>query len=47
MKFSGTDFEFSINIAASDFLLDYLEMFLLKNAKKYDIDPSRVVLEML
>jgi diguanylate cyclase (GGDEF)-like protein len=46
-KFSGTNFEFSINIAASDFLLDYLEFFLLKNAKKYDIDPSRVVLEML
>lgn len=46
-KFSGTDFEFSINIAASDFLLDYLEYFLLKNAKKYDIEPSRVVLEML
>ena len=46
-KFSGTEYEFSINIAASDFLLDYLEFFLLKNAKKYDIDPSRVVLEML
>ena len=46
-KFSGTDFEFSINIAASDFLLDYLEFFLLKNAIKYDIDPSRVTLEML
>jgi diguanylate cyclase (GGDEF)-like protein len=46
-KFSGTEYEFSINIAASDFLLDYLEYFLLKNAKKYNIDPSRVVLEML
>ena len=46
-KFSETDYEFSINIAASDFLLDYLEYFLLKNAKKYNIDPSRVVLEML
>lgn len=46
-KFSGTEYEFSINIAASDFLLDYLEFFLLKNAKKYNIDPSRVVLEML
>ncbi len=45
--FSQTDYEFSINIAASDFLLDYLEFFLLKNAKKYNIDPSRVVLEML
>lgn len=46
-KFSNTDYEFSINIAASDFLLDYLEFFLLKNAQKYNIDPSRVVLEML
>jgi len=46
-KFSGTDLEFSLNIAASDFLLDYLEFFLLKNAEKYNIDPSRVVLEML
>jgi len=46
-KFSTNNLEFSINIAASDFLLDYLEFFLLKNAKKYNIDPSRVVLEML
>lgn len=46
-RFSGTEYEFSINIAGSDFLLDYLEYFLLKNAQKYDIDPSRVVLEML
>ncbi|MEA1982594.1 MAG: EAL domain-containing protein, partial [Campylobacterota bacterium] len=46
-KFSGTDFEFSINIAGEDFLLDYLEFYLLKNAKKYNINPSRVVLEML
>jgi len=46
-KFSGTDLEFSINIAASDFLLDYLEFFLLKNSQKYNIDPSKVVLEML
>ena len=46
-KFSTNNFEFSINIAASDFLLDYLEYFLLKNAKKYNIDPRRVTLEML
>lgn len=46
-RFSGTEYEFSINIAGSDFLLDYLEYFLLKNAQKYNIDPSRVVLEML
>ena len=46
-KFSGTDYDFSINITGSDFLLDYLEFFLLKNANKYKIDPSRVILEML
>jgi len=46
-KFSNTECEFSINITGADFLLDYLEFFLLKNANKYNIDPSRVVLEML
>jgi EAL domain-containing protein (putative c-di-GMP-specific phosphodiesterase class I)/GGDEF domain-containing protein len=46
-KFSGTDYEFSLNITGADFLLDYLEFFLLKNAKKYNVDPSKVVLEML
>jgi len=46
-KFSKNNLDFSINIASSDFLLDYLEQFLLKNAKKYNIEPSRVVLEML
>ncbi|MDQ7066795.1 MAG: GGDEF domain-containing phosphodiesterase [Sulfurimonas sp.] len=46
-KFSKTNFDFSINITGEDLLLDYLEDFLLKNAKEYNIDPSRVVLEML
>ena len=46
-KFSGTSYDFSINITGADFLLDYLEFFLLKNANKYNIDPSHVVLEML
>jgi len=46
-KFSNTDFEFSINITGEDFSLGYLEFFLLKNVEKYNIDPSRVVLEML
>jgi diguanylate cyclase (GGDEF)-like protein len=46
-KFSGTDYEFSINITSADFSSDYLELFLLKNVHKYDINPSRVVLEML
>lgn len=46
-KFSGTNLEFSINITGEDFLLDYLEYYLLKNASKYNIDPSHVILEML
>jgi len=46
-KFSNTDFEFSINITGEDLLLDYLELYLLKNVQKYNIDPSKVVLEML
>ncbi|PHQ56110.1 MAG: hypothetical protein COA30_05215 [Sulfurimonas sp.] len=46
-KFSNTDFEFSINITGEDLLLDYLELYLLKNVQKYNIDPTKVVLEML
>jgi len=46
-KFSNTNFEFSINITGEDLLLDYLELYLLKNVQKYNIDPSKVVLEML
>ncbi|MDF1884405.1 EAL domain-containing protein [Sulfurimonas sp. SAG-AH-194-C21] len=46
-KFAGTDYEFSLNITGEDLLLDYLELYLLKNVKKYNIDPSKVVLEML
>ncbi|MDF1878966.1 EAL domain-containing protein [Sulfurimonas sp. SAG-AH-194-C20] len=46
-KFAGTEYEFSINITGEDLLLDYLEFYLLKNVQKYNIDPSKVVLEML
>jgi len=46
-KFSDKDFEFSINITGEDLLLGYLEFYLLKYAQKYNINPSRVVLEML
>jgi diguanylate cyclase (GGDEF)-like protein len=46
-KFSNSDLEFSINITGEDFLLGYLELFLMKNIEKYNIDPSHVVLEML
>ncbi|WP_152183887.1 EAL domain-containing protein [Sulfurimonas indica] len=45
--FSDTDYEFSINITSNDINLGYLEEFLLLNVKKYNIDPSRVVLELL
>ncbi|TKI70239.1 EAL domain-containing protein [Sulfurimonas crateris] len=46
-KFSTTEYEFSINITSTDLHLNYLEEYLLKCAKKYGINPSKVTLEML
>ncbi|ABB44014.1 diguanylate cyclase/phosphodiesterase [Sulfurimonas denitrificans DSM 1251] len=46
-KFSNTEYEFSINITSTDLYLNFLEEYLLKNAKKYNISPSRVALEIL
>lgn len=46
-KFSGTEYEFSINITNTDLYLNYLEDYLLKNAIKYGIEPSKVALEIL
>ena len=46
-KFSDTEYEFSINITSTDLYLDFLEENLLKCAKKYNISPSRVALEIL
>lgn len=46
-KFSATKYEFSINITKEDLFMDYLESFLLKHCAKYNIAPSRVVLEIL
>ncbi|OHD98930.1 MAG: hypothetical protein A3K14_08405 [Sulfurimonas sp. RIFCSPLOWO2_12_FULL_36_74] len=46
-RFSDTEYEFSINITSTDLYLDYLEDYLLKSAKKHNIHPSRVALEML
>ncbi|DAB27290.1 MAG TPA: diguanylate cyclase, partial [Sulfurimonas sp. UBA10385] len=46
-RFSATEYEFSINITNTDLYLNYLEEYLLKNAKKYNINPSRVALEIL
>ncbi|MDD5157196.1 EAL domain-containing protein [Sulfurimonas sp.] len=45
--FSNNDYEFSINITNADLYLNYLENFLLKQSRKYNINPSRVVLEIL
>ncbi|QOY55505.1 EAL domain-containing protein [Candidatus Sulfurimonas marisnigri] len=45
--FRNKDYDFSINITSTDFHLNYLEEYLLKYSKKYDINPSRVVLEIL
>ncbi|MCK4874840.1 MAG: GGDEF domain-containing protein [Sulfurimonas sp.] len=46
-KFSNTEYEFSINITSTDLYQEYLEGYLVKFAKKYSIDPSKVVLEIL
>ena len=46
-EFEGSEYEFSINITASDIKLGYLEEFLNLHTKKYGIEPSRVVLELL
>ena len=46
-KFSNTEYEFSINITGEDLSQGYLEYLLLKNVNKYNINPSRVVLEVL
>ena len=46
-NFSGTEYEFSINITVEDLMLNYLELFLLQKLKKFDIRPEQVILEML
>ncbi len=46
-RFQNTRYSFSINITASDIRLGYLEEFLTNHVKKYNIEPSRVVLELL
>ena len=46
-KFKDTGYEFSLNITGEDLQLEYLEYYLMKFSKKYNIDPSRVVLEVL
>jgi diguanylate cyclase (GGDEF)-like protein len=46
-KFKDTTYEFSLNITGEDLRLEYLEYYLMKFAHKYNISPSRVVLEVL
>ncbi len=46
-KFSNTQYEFSVNITKDDLFMNYLNEFLLKTCVKYNIDPSRIVLEIL
>lgn len=46
-KFSNTSYDFSINITSTDLHLEYLEDYLIKYVKKYNIHPSRVSLEIL
>ena len=45
--FRGTEYEFSINITNDDLQLGYLEEYLLRNAALYNIEPNRIVLELL
>lgn len=41
--FSKTDYEFSINITKDDYIVNYI----VKYSKKYNINPSRIALEIL
>ena len=45
--FRATEYEFSINITNDDLQLAYLEEYLLRNAKLYNINPNRIILELL
>jgi len=45
--FAKTNYEFSINITNDDFHMEYLENYLLRQTKMYDIEPCRIVLELL
>ena len=45
--FSGTEYEFSLNITNDDLQMEYLEDYLLRNCERYSINPNRIVLELL
>jgi diguanylate cyclase (GGDEF)-like protein len=46
-KFEKTNYSFSINITSEDINLGYLEKLLLHKCEKHNIEPSRVILEIL
>ncbi|QOY51212.1 EAL domain-containing protein [Candidatus Sulfurimonas baltica] len=45
--FADTDYDFSINITSTDFHFNYLQEYLLNYSKRHNINPSRVILEIL
>jgi diguanylate cyclase (GGDEF)-like protein len=45
--FAKTEYEFSINITNDDLQMQYLEDYLLRHTKKYNIATNRIVLELL
>ena len=45
--FSKTEYEFSVNITNDDLQMEYLEGYLLRNCEKFNINPNRIVLELL
>jgi len=45
--FSSLTYDFSINITADDLMHDYLEDFLIEQSNIYNINPKRVIIEVL
>jgi len=45
--FSSLSYDFSINITADDLMHDYLKDFLIEQANIYNINPNRVIIEVL
>ncbi len=45
--FSGSSYDFSINITEEDLREEYLVDFLVQMCKTYDVEPKRVILEVL
>jgi len=45
--FSSLSYDFSVNITADDLMNDYLEDFLLEQSNIHNINPNRVIIEVL